>query len=49
MVSLADILTDPQSAAFYERFADHPALDIEDPMLRSPRPPTASLQQSWRL
>jgi len=33
MVSLADVLTDPQSAAFYERFADHPALDIEVPML----------------
>jgi alpha-beta hydrolase superfamily lysophospholipase len=27
------VLTDPQSTAFYERFADHPALNIEVPML----------------
>jgi alpha-beta hydrolase superfamily lysophospholipase len=33
MVPLGNVLTDPQSAAFYERFADHPALDIEVPML----------------
>ena len=33
MVALGDVLTDPQSAAFYERFADHPALDIEVPLL----------------
>ncbi|HEY5958618.1 MAG TPA: hypothetical protein VIV60_18785, partial [Polyangiaceae bacterium] len=24
---------DPQSSAFYERYADHPALDIEIPLL----------------
>jgi len=33
MVSLENVLTDPQSAAFYERYADHPALNIEIPML----------------
>jgi alpha-beta hydrolase superfamily lysophospholipase len=33
MVPLSNVLTDPQSAAFYERFADHPALDIEVPLL----------------
>ncbi len=33
MVALGDVLTDPQSAAFYERYADHPALNIEVPML----------------
>lgn len=33
MVPLGDVLTDPQSAAFYERFAGHPALDIEVPLL----------------
>jgi fermentation-respiration switch protein FrsA (DUF1100 family) len=33
MVPLSNVLTDPQSSAFYERFADHPALDIEIPLL----------------
>ena len=33
MVPLGDVLTDPQSAAFYERYSDHPALDIEIPLL----------------
>ena len=33
MVPLDNVLTDPQSTAFYERFADHPALDIEVPLL----------------
>jgi fermentation-respiration switch protein FrsA (DUF1100 family) len=33
MVPLDNVLTDPQSTAFYERFANHPALDIEVPLL----------------
>ena len=33
MVPLDNVLTDPQSTAFYERFADHPALNIEVPLL----------------
>ncbi len=33
MVALGDVLTDEQSAAFYERHADHPALNIEVPLL----------------
>jgi len=34
MVPLGDVLTDPQSAAFYERYSkDFPALDIEIPLL----------------
>ena len=33
MVPLGDVLTDPQSAAFYERYSDHPALGIEVPLL----------------
>lgn len=34
MVPLTNVLTDPQSTAFYQRFAgDYPALDIEIPLL----------------
>lgn len=33
LVPLVEMLTDPQSAAFFERFASHPALNIEVPML----------------
>jgi len=33
MVPLGDVLTDPQSCGFYERYSDHPALGIEVPLL----------------